>query len=70
MNAREMPTPDADTSIATLANGVRVVAIELPHLASACVSVFVRTGSASEGALAGFSFASSSSYAMVPFSVR
>ena len=41
MNAREMPTPDADTSIATLANGVRVVAIELPHLASACVSVFV-----------------------------
>ncbi len=50
MNTRDLPTPDADTSIATLANGVRVVAIELPHLASACVSVFVRTGSRDEGA--------------------
>lgn len=37
--------PDADTSIATLANGVRVVALRLPHLESAAVSVFVRTGS-------------------------
>jgi predicted Zn-dependent peptidase len=50
MNARELPPPDADTSIATLANGVRVVAIELPHLASASVSVFVRTGSRDESA--------------------
>ena len=39
---------DPDTSAATLANGVRVVAIRLPHLASACVSVFVRTGSRHE----------------------
>ena len=36
---------DPDTSIATLANGVRVVAMRLPHLESASVSVFVRTGS-------------------------
>ena len=56
MNAREMPATsldrngDADTSVATLANGVRVVAIELPHLASGCVSVFVRTGSRHESA--------------------
>ena len=55
MNARDMPTTldlsgDPDTSVATLANGVRVVAIELPHLASGCVSVFVRTGSRHESA--------------------
>jgi predicted Zn-dependent peptidase len=37
--------PDTDTSVATLSNGVRVVAIRLPHLDSVCVSVFVRTGS-------------------------
>jgi predicted Zn-dependent peptidase len=36
---------DTDTSVATLGNGVRVVAIRLPHLHSVCVSVFVRTGS-------------------------
>ncbi len=36
---------DPDTSVATLGNGVRVVAIRLPHLESASVSVFVRTGS-------------------------
>ncbi|MEO8124116.1 MAG: pitrilysin family protein [Burkholderiales bacterium] len=55
MNARNVLMPndfrgDTDTSVATLANGVRVVAIELPHLASACVSVFVRTGSRHESA--------------------
>jgi len=40
---------DVDTSLATLPNGVRVVAMRLPHLESASVSVFVRTGSANEG---------------------
>jgi predicted Zn-dependent peptidase len=39
---------DADTRIATLPNGVRVVAIRLPHLESCSVSVFVRTGSRHE----------------------
>ena len=42
------PTRDPDTSIATLANGVRVVTLRLPHLESVSVSVFVRTGSAHE----------------------
>jgi hypothetical protein len=37
-----------DTLIATLGNGVRVVAIPLPHLESANVSVFVHSGSGSE----------------------
>ena len=41
---------DRDTSVATLANGVRVVTISLPHSASASVSVFVRTGSRNESA--------------------
>jgi predicted Zn-dependent peptidase len=41
---------DRDTTVATLANGVRVVAIELPHLGTASVSVFVRTGSRHEPA--------------------
>ena len=55
MNTRDSPMPndlrcDTDTSVATLANGVRVVAIKQPHLASACVSVFVRTGSRNESA--------------------
>ena len=57
MNARDLSTSgtnpacgDADTTVALLANGVRVVTIELPHLASACVSVFVRTGSRHESA--------------------
>ena len=40
--------PDPDTSIATLPNGVRVVTIHLPHIDTASVSVFVRTGSAHE----------------------
>ena len=39
---------DPDTHVATLPNGVRVVGVRLPHLASASVSVFVRTGSAHE----------------------
>jgi predicted Zn-dependent peptidase len=38
----------ADTSVATLANGVRVVAIRLPHIESVSASVFIRTGSAHE----------------------
>jgi predicted Zn-dependent peptidase len=42
------PASDTDTHVATLPNGVRVVALRLPHLASASVSVFVRTGSAHE----------------------
>jgi predicted Zn-dependent peptidase len=37
--------PDPDTLVTTLPNGARVVVIRLPHLQSACVSVFVRTGS-------------------------
>ena len=39
---------DADTATHTLANGVRIVTIRLPHIDTACVSVFVRTGSAHE----------------------
>ena len=38
----------AGTSVATLANGVRVVAIRLPHIESVSASVFIRTGSAHE----------------------
>ncbi len=41
-------TTDPDTTVATLPNGVRVVTLRLPHLDSASVSVFVRTGSAHE----------------------
>ena len=41
---------DADTTVTTLPNGVRLVAIRLPHTASASVSVFVRTGSRNESA--------------------
>ena len=40
--------PDTDTRVTTLANGVRVVCIDLPHFDSVCVSVFVRTGSRHE----------------------
>lgn len=43
-----LPAGDADTSVATMANGVRVVTIAMPHLESASVSVFVRTGSRHE----------------------
>ncbi len=41
---------DADTVIATFDNGARVVVIRLPHLATAAVSVFVRSGSQHESA--------------------
>jgi predicted Zn-dependent peptidase len=43
-------TCDPDTSVATLGNGVRIVAMRMPYLESASVSVFVRTGSLYEGA--------------------
>jgi predicted Zn-dependent peptidase len=43
-------TDEPGTTIATLANGVRAVLIGLPGVGSASVSVFVRTGSAHEGA--------------------
>lgn len=42
-----IPT-DHDTTVATLANGVRIVAIRMAHLETASVSVFVHTGSAHE----------------------
>ncbi len=42
------PPSDPDTRVATLSNGVRIVTIALPHLDSASVSVFVRTGSGHE----------------------
>jgi predicted Zn-dependent peptidase len=41
---------DADTSVTTLDNGVRVVVLRLPHVATAAVSVFVRSGSQHESA--------------------
>ena len=51
-SSRSTPTPhqppDADTQVSTLANGVRVVTIDLPHLDSVCVTVFVRSGSRHE----------------------
>lgn len=47
-SAQALTGRDADTSVATLSNGVRVVVIEMPHLESASVSVFVRTGSQHE----------------------
>jgi len=43
-------TDSPDTRLTTLANGVRVVTIHMPWLASASASVFVRTGSGHEGA--------------------
>ena len=44
----DVPSAASDTCVATLANGVRVVTVRLPHLESVSVSVFVRTGSAHE----------------------
>jgi predicted Zn-dependent peptidase len=44
--------PEADTAVATLANGVRVLTLRLPALQTASVSVFVRCGSGHEGRLA------------------
>ena len=45
-----MPTPTHDpaATLATLSNGVRVIALPMPHLHTAAVSVFVRSGSAHE----------------------
>ena len=46
-----LPCPrDADTTVATLDNGVRVIVLRLPYLATAAVSVFVRSGSQHESA--------------------
>jgi predicted Zn-dependent peptidase len=42
------PRGDADTTVATLGNGARVVVLRLPQLQTASVSVFVRAGSAHE----------------------
>ena len=39
-----------DTHFTCLSNGVRVIAMPMPHLHTAAVSVFVRTGSAHESA--------------------
>jgi hypothetical protein len=41
---------DPGTSVATLANGVRVIAMQLPHVETVGVSVFVRSGSQHESA--------------------
>ena len=43
------PASDREATIVRLGNGVRIVAIPLPHLQSVNVSVFVRTGSSHEG---------------------
>ena len=40
----------SDTTLATLDNGVRVVVFRLPYLATAAVSIFVRSGSQHESA--------------------
>jgi len=47
---RPGPGVERDTIVATLPNGVRVIAMPMPHLQTAAVSVFVRTGSAHESA--------------------
>jgi len=41
---------DPGTSVATLANGVRMIAMHLPHVETVGVSVFVRSGSQHESA--------------------
>jgi predicted Zn-dependent peptidase len=41
---------DGDSHVTVLPNGVRALAVPLPHLETASVSVFVRTGSAHESA--------------------
>jgi len=48
MAAMKSEPANADTLVATLGNGVRVVALPMPQLETASVSVFVRTGSAHE----------------------
>jgi len=45
-----IPCGDPDTRGVVLANGVRVVVMRLPHLATAAVSVFVKSGSEHESA--------------------
>jgi len=45
-----IPALDANTSVTTLDNGVRVIVFRLPHMATAAVSVFVRNGSQHESA--------------------
>jgi predicted Zn-dependent peptidase len=45
-----MTDPTTDTSVTTLDNGVRVVVLRLPYVATAAVSVFVRSGSQHESA--------------------
>jgi len=47
---RSATVASPDTDITTLPNGVRVVTIRMPWLASASASVFVRTGSGHESA--------------------
>lgn len=47
---RSATAASPDTDITTLPNGVRVVTIRMPWLASASASVFVRTGSGHESA--------------------
>jgi predicted Zn-dependent peptidase len=44
------PTAEPPPHIHTLANGVRVLTLVLPQLQTACVSVFVRSGSRNESA--------------------
>jgi predicted Zn-dependent peptidase len=48
MTAAPKDLIDPEGAFATLANGVRVVVFPLPHLATASVSVFVRSGSQHE----------------------
>ena len=48
-NLRSRPG-DPDTQVVALANGVRVVVVRLPHVATAAASVFVRSGSQHESA--------------------
>jgi predicted Zn-dependent peptidase len=47
---RPGPGAERDAIVTTLPNGVRVIAMPMPHLQTAAVSVFVRTGSAHESA--------------------
>ncbi len=42
------PTHNPEATLATLSNGVRVIALPMAHLHTAAVSVFVRSGSAHE----------------------
>ena len=44
-NLLNLPKDDPETSVTSLANGVRVLVLRLPHVETVCASVFVRTGS-------------------------